>query len=261
MEELHMEAVKYPVLIMAGGPTPDSILETGEPEPERAFIDIGGRPMLDWVLDACRGSNICGHILCVGNASRLQETFGLRPEETIEQKKTMLENFIAGIEILKNNDRVMIMTCDIPLISSEAIDDLGRMVGEISADIYYPIIDVRLFDDKFPGGKRTVQKLKEGTFTGGNVFIVEPNEVLANRDKVEAVIRDRKNPAKLVKLFGFVFIVKFLMRKLDLPGLEAKASQILGSKMRGLITPYPEIGFDVDKPEDLEMIRGIMGHG
>jgi GTP:adenosylcobinamide-phosphate guanylyltransferase len=251
---------KYPVVIMAGGQTPEKILEAGETEKERAFIDIGGRPMLAWVLDALNKSELAGDILCFGNAERIRKTFGLREDQVMEDKGSMLENFMSGMQHFHDHHFVLSMTCDIPLLTAEALTNLMKQVATIDAEVYYPIIDVKLYDEKFPGGKRTTQALKEGTFTGGNVFVLNPESVIQNRSRVEAVIRDRKSPAKLIRLFGLPFIVKYAMKNLDLPGLEAKATQILGAKMRGVITPYPEIGFDVDKPEDLRMVRDIMGH-
>jgi hypothetical protein len=87
---------------------------------------------------------------------------------------------------------------------------------------------------------------------------VSPEAVLRNQSRIEAVIRDRKSPARLIRLFGLPFIIRFALRQLDLSGLEAKASEILGSRMRGVLTPHPEIGFDVDKPGDLIMVREIV---
>ena len=251
---------KYPVIILAGGPTPDSILASGETEPERAFIPVAGRPMLAWVLDAIRGCDACGQVVCIGNAQRLERELGLPPNEVIPQLDSLLENFVAGLERFRDHPRVLVATCDIPLVTSEALSDLARQVSEVEAEVYYPIIDVKIYDEKYPGGKRTTQKIKEGTFTGGNVFVLNPDAVLRNRDRIETVIRDRKSPAKLARLFGLSFILRYLMNQLDLKGLEAKATKILGARMRGIITPHPEIGLDVDKPEDLLVVRDVLGH-
>jgi hypothetical protein len=43
-------------------------------------------------------------------------------------------------------------------------------------------------------------------------------------------------------------------------GLENKATQILGAKMRAVVTPYAGVGFDVDKPIDLDMARQKIAH-
>ncbi len=250
---------KYPVVILAGGPTPEKILEAGETEVERAFIQIGGRPMLAWVLDALRESGICDDILCIGNPERMKSTFGLSPTEVAQDKGSMLENFMTGMEHFREHPLVLNVTCDIPLITPIVLKDLMSQVSTIDAEVYYPIIDVKIFDQKFPGGKRTTQHLREGTFTGGNIFIMNPVKVLENRGNMESVIRDRKSPAKLIKLFGLPFILKFAFRQLDIKGLEDKGTEILGARLKAVITPHPEIGFDIDKPEDLSMIRAIMG--
>jgi molybdopterin-guanine dinucleotide biosynthesis protein A len=248
-----------PVVILAGGSTPEKILATGEKEKERAFLDIGGRPMLAWVLDAFRASGVCGDMLCIGNADRLRSTFGLKPEQVMGDLGSMLDNFMAGMEHFRKYPRVINATCDIPLVTPEALRFVIDETSKMDAEVFYPIVDIRRFDEKFPGGRRTTQALKEGTFTGGNVFVVNPERVLKNRGNVERVIRDRKSPAKLVRMFGLPFILKFALKQLDLKGLEDKATSIMGARMRSVITPYPEIGFDVDKPEDLEMVRRIMG--
>lgn len=255
-----MGSENYPVIILAGGPTPEPILASGETEQERAFIEVGGRPMLAWVLDAIRGSDACGPLVCVGNAERLQRELGLRPDEVIPQLDSMLENFLAGLDRFREHPHVLVATCDIPLVTSDALNDLAHQAQEVEAEVYYPIIDIRLYDEKYPGGKRTTQKLKEGTFTGGNVFVLSPEAVFRNRERLESVIRYRKSPAKLAKLFGMGFILKYLMKQLDVSGLEAKATEILGARAKALITPHPEIGLDVDKPEDLLVVRDVLGH-
>jgi GTP:adenosylcobinamide-phosphate guanylyltransferase len=248
---------KYPVIIMAGGRTPDKILEAGEKETERAFIDIGGKPMVAWVLDAVRSFDFADKFLCIGNPQRLVKELGLTESECMQDKGSLLENYIAGLERFRNYPLVLSVTCDVPLVTGAILSDLVNEMAGIDAEVYYPIIEVKYFDSKFTGGKRTTLALKEGTFTGGNVFAVNPDAMIRNRSRVEAVIRDRKSPAKLVTLLGLPFILKFAMKKLDLAGLEAKATDILGARMRGVLTKHPEIGFDVDKPDDLNMVRKL----
>jgi molybdopterin-guanine dinucleotide biosynthesis protein A len=248
----------YPFVVMAGGKTPEKIIETGEDETERAFIDIGGRPMVSWVLDAIRGCKRFDGLLCIGNVTRLNRELGLELSMLTPDLGSMLENFIAGMEKFRDRPLVISSTCDIPLITSAMLDNLIDQIESIDAEIYYPIVDIKYFDAKFPGGRRTTQALKEGTFTGGNVFALNPTAVLKNRSRIEAVIRDRKSPAKLVRLFGLPFILKFAFKQLDLKSLEKKASQILGARMRGVLTEHPEIGFDIDKPVDLNMVRAIV---
>ena len=45
------------------------------------------------------------------------------------------------------------------------------------------------------------------------------------------------------------------MRSLTLKEAEAKLSNIFGIKGAVIISPYPEVGIDVDKPGDLLLVR------
>ena len=58
-----------------------------------------------------------------------------------------------------------------------------------------------------------------------------------------------------VRMLGFVFILKFLAKQLSMGELEKRASSILGYKGVFIISPYPELGTDVDKPSDLQLVR------
>ena len=75
---------------------------------------------------------------------------------------------------------------------------------------------------------------------------------------MEEVFLMRKKPWQLARMFGFVFVVKFFLRQLSLGELEKRASKILGFTSTAIISPYPEIGTDVDKPSDLELAERVM---
>jgi GTP:adenosylcobinamide-phosphate guanylyltransferase len=248
---------KYPVIILAGGETPEKII--GEKEKLRAFLDIAGKPMVSWVLDAVKSCPSCGEMLVFGDTSRLTSELGLDQKVVSKDKGDLVSNFAEGMEAFKNYPLVLVVTADVPLITGKILEDLIAQALTMKADVYYPIIDVKYFDAKFPGGHRTTVKLREGTFTGGNIFILNPQAVLKNRKRIEAVVEFRKSPQKLVSLFGAGFMMKFALNQLDLKALENKATEILGAKMVGVRTPHPEIGFDVDKSSDLNLVRKIMG--
>jgi hypothetical protein len=50
-----------------------------------------------------------------------------------------------------------------------------------------------------------------------------------------------------------LFIVKFLTKQLSLRELEQRASEILGHSGVIIISPYPELSNDIDKPSDLQL--------
>jgi hypothetical protein len=103
-----------------------------------------------------------------------------------------------------------------------------------------------------------VQKIKEGEFTGGNIFLLNPKSILDNRDKIDRIIEARKSKPELIKLFGISFVLRYLFKNLDLRSLEAKATSVLGSRVKGVPCPHAEVGFDVDKPEDYKIAMEVI---
>ena len=65
----------------------------------------------------------------------------------------------------------------------------------------------------------------------------------------------RKNPVKLAALLGIGFLFGLVTGRLRIAQLEARASQLVGGRVSAVISTYPELGFDVDKLEDLNLAR------
>ncbi|HBR33284.1 MAG TPA: hypothetical protein DD734_01515, partial [Firmicutes bacterium] len=63
---------------------------------------------------------------------------------------------------------------------------------------------------------------------------------------------------QLSRLLGFKFLVKLLTGRLKVAEIEARVEEILGMKGAGVLSLYPEIGVDVDKPSDLALARALL---
>ena len=62
----------------------------------KALVDIAGKPMIQWVLDALGGSKDVEHVVLIG----LDKSSGVtcsKPMEYLENQGHMLSNLIAGI--------------------------------------------------------------------------------------------------------------------------------------------------------------------
>jgi hypothetical protein len=94
--------------------------------------------------------------------------------------------------------------------------------------------------------------------TGGNVFLIRPQVILKSRDRIEQAFALRKRPLQLSRLLGFKFLIKLLTGRLEVAEIEARVEEILGMKGAGILSLYPEIGVDVDKPSDLNLARALL---
>ena len=91
------------------------------------------------------------------------------------------------------------------------------------------------------------------------MVLVSPTVLANSQSLMERVVSLRKKPWKLARLLGLTFVFKFFMQQLSLSELERRVSQLLGVRGVAIISPYPEIGTDVDKPSDLELAERVIG--
>jgi len=101
-------------------------------------------------------------------------------------------------------------------------------------------------------------RLKEGLVTGGNIALLNPEWFLANRSRLEMFISYRKKPLKLLRIFPPLFILKYLFKTLSVTDLELFLSGLLNFKARAVFSQSVEIGIDVDKLSDLELVRNTL---
>lgn len=170
-----------------------------------------------------------------------------------------MENIEAGLKRLSGEKRVLLATSDIPLLTSRSVDNFLDLCGDMSGDLYYPIIEKNVVEKIFPSTRRTYVRLKEGVFTGGNLFLINPAVYKRCLENGRKIISLRKSPVGLCKIFGFTFLVKFLLHSLTLADAEKKVSKLLGIRGVAVKSEFPEIGVDVDKPGDLELVLKVIG--
>ncbi|MEW6189230.1 MAG: nucleotidyltransferase family protein [Actinomycetota bacterium] len=247
--------MKVDALILAGG-TLKGI--SGEDKISKALIEIEGKPMIEYVIDVLKDCPGIGRMVAVISSAASLGTWAQRVDRVLFKDGSLTENIEAGMEYLGGDQPILVLSSDIPLITPEAISDFLNRCSRKESRVYYPIISREDVEKSFPGVKRTYAVLKDGTFTGGNIALIDPKVIRDNRKLLERFYNLRKSPFQLARALGLRFILKFLFRMLTIAELEDKISHLIQAKGCAIITPYPEIGVDVDKDSDLELVRKIL---
>lgn len=248
--------MKVDAVVLAGAPN-NGQLQEASAEKWEAAISIQGKPMVNYVIEALQNSKRIENLIVVGP---LEIKDSLPPHVTLVQSgESLTDNVFVGLNALKNKNMILYVTSDIPFIHPECIDDFVDRCAELDAEIYYPLISREANQQVYPETVRTYFRLKEGTFTGGNVILASPEAVQANRWIMDEVISKRKKPWKIIRLLGLKFILRFLTKRITLSEIEKQASGILGHNGILIISPYPELGTDVDKPSDLALATRLIG--
>ncbi len=244
---------KLDTVVLAGADNHGSLAACTD-TPYEAMIDIYGRPMVEYVVEALRNSANVGRIVVVGPEHVLGPLLAGKIYRVAQCGESIVENLLIGIEMLHPTGKIMVVSADIPLLTTAAIDDFVERCRSREADIYYPICRKEENEAKYPGMRRTYAELREGVFTGGNIFILNPDIVVKWRREIERAVAVRKSVLGMAKLLGVRLMLKFLLHSLSLREAEARVAKVLGCPVAAVETTYPEIGVDVDKASDLELV-------
>lgn len=246
-------------VVTAGGiPQPEESLYPFTQGISKALLDVAGKPMIQWVLDAIGNASTTRNVVVVG----LTAESGLqcnKPLHFIPNQGKMLDNFRAGVrkvlELDPGQEFVLFSSSDIPAITPPMVDWVVNEALKTNADINYNIIQRQVMEARFPGSNRTYTHLKGMDVCGGDINVVRASIVGDESDLWEKISNARKSPVKQAAMIGFDTLFLLLLRQLTMEATIQKVARRLKVKGRGIVCPYAEVGMDVDKPHQLEIMR------
>jgi GTP:adenosylcobinamide-phosphate guanylyltransferase len=256
-----MEADTSLAAVVTAGWTPSD----GDPLAEycaggpKALIPIAGKPMIAHVVDALAGSRYIGPIVVVALDPRARRLVLSSPVIYLPGPGGPMGNAEAGINYAfatyPDLDGVLLCSSDVPTITSEIIDSFIERCLETDHEVYYSLVERGVMEARFPAARRTYVPLRDGCFAGGDIGLVRAGTSFCHQEIWESLARSRKSFLRQVRLFGFRTLLRFLARRLSIADAERRAYEALGIRGRGIPFPYAEVGMDVDKPSQLEIVR------
>lgn len=246
-------------IVTAGGiPQPKDPLYPYSNGRSKALIDVAGKPMIQWVLDALSDSKKVDNVIIIGLSPKSGLTCK-KPLHYISNQGRMLSNIVAGVnkslELQKKNEYVLIVSSDIPTIKGEMVDWLVNTAMKTKDEVYYGVCPREVMEARFPTSKRTYTQLSDMEVCGADVNIIHVNQVTQHLDTWEALIGNRKSPLRQAAVIGLDTLYQLWRRKFTLQQLEKRASERIGMKGRAIVWDHAEPCMDVDKPHQLEMMR------
>lgn len=246
-------------IVTAGGiPRPEDPLYTYSHGDSKALIDVAGKPMIQWVLDALGGAKRVNNVIIMGLSPKSGVTCK-KPLYYVSNQGRMLANIVAGVnkalEINRRNKYVLVVSSDIPALKSEMVDWLIKTCMETKDDLYYGVCPRDVMEARFPDSRRTYTHLKDMDVCGADMNITHVRMATEHLDMWESLIGSRKSPLRSASLIGFGTLFALFTRRLTLEDAVRRVSERIGIKGRAIVWPYAEPCMDVDKPSQLELLR------
>ena len=214
--------------------------------------------MIQWVLDALEGAKRVDNIVVIG----LDDGNGVtcvKPTVFIPTQGGMLDNIRGGVmkvlELNPQSHHVIAVSSDIPAITPEIVDWAIDAAMQTDEDVYYNLVTRQVMEARYPTSKRSFVRLKDVEVCGGDMNVIRTMTVTSNEELWERIVAARKNVLKQAALIGYDTLILLMLRMITLEGAAKKVIKRLNITGRAILSPYAEIGMDVDKPHQLEILR------
>ncbi len=234
-------------VVLAGGRCPDDLRAATGCE-FRGDLPFGDRRMVEIVVDAIDemfgGEN---RIIVVGAH--------VDGRECLPPGDSFLGSLKSGVDSA-STERVLIATADIPFITVGAL----RHFVENSvrhAMLNWPVVPVEACQRLFPTMRRTTIKTREGRFTGGNLGLIDRSRFNKVYPVIETAYRLRKKPLRLASMVGIGTLLRLIIGQalpstLPISALESAVGRLLGDRVQSVVSPFAEVGTDVDSLEQYQ---------
>lgn len=246
---------KFTVIILAGEREGEpNLIAQIENVSSKAFVEIGGRPMIQSVISALNQSGNVNDIIVSINHP-LPEEYQVK---SVSCESSPTRSLLKILEHLETDRMLLITTADHALLSTEIIHKFVEQYDHKHHDCAVAMLPLDVLDSKYPAKRRTRLQFKDNTYKSCNLFLFK------NKDSAKQLIKfwqkvesHRKKPLKMAQLIGFTFLLRYLSGRLTLKN----ALKYLGKKTKtspqSIILNIPEAALDVDTVQDLEFIRSI----
>jgi hypothetical protein len=174
----------------------------------------------------------------------------------------MVDNIRAGIlkalEFDPRERHMLMVSSDIPGITPEMVDWAIATAMQTDLDVYYNVIPREVMEKTFPASRRSYTRLKDLQICGGDMNLIRSSLVTASDEIWLKLIESRKNVLKQAALIGFDTLLLLLLRWITLEDAVKRVTRRLKITGQAIVCPYAEVGMDVDKPHQLELLRAYL---
>lgn len=165
---------------------------------------------------------------------------------------------LEALEAIPSKLPLLVTTADHALLDPPMVEYFLDSAEREGADISVGLVREEVIRRRFPDTKRTFIRLRGDRYSGANLFVFRTPEARKGVEFWRRVDRHRKRPWRLVRSFGPVSLLLFLLRRLDLEQALSRASGILGARVAAIEMPQAEAAIDVDRLSDYEQVREIL---
>ncbi len=261
---------KLPFILLAGSPEQrDTLMEYADVD-YKALIDVSGKPMISYVLEAIYASDAASRIFIIGLPPEklpISDRFNLDLIEYVDISGDAVEKIVkAASHLVRRGEEDpsifpsgtthgLYINADIPAVTSDDIKGFLTRCGDRSASFYYSIISQESMDDQFPNNGRTFTKIDGNNYCGADIILAELSKAEQSYPLLKKIMENRKSFVKALFWASPLTFFKFIFKRVGLKDTERLMTKIFNLESRLIISDDANTAFDVDKHSQLDLIR------
>ncbi|MGB0505035.1 MAG: NTP transferase domain-containing protein [Pikeienuella sp.] len=236
--------MKWNVLVLAGDRGPTDPVAQAAGVRTKAFADIAGRPMYEWVIEALREVDGLGDI-----AMSIAPDAPALPDDLIrlDAGPTPATSLAAGLQQM--GAPLLVTTADNPLLTPDMVRDFLAGVGD--ADVAAAVSLKPVVEQAGNNARRTYLKFSDGWASGCNLFALTTPQAANAVEFWKDLEAHRKSPLTMARKVGLGALALFAMRMMS----RERAARMIGARAgcsaRIVTLNHPNAAHDVDKAADI----------
>jgi GTP:adenosylcobinamide-phosphate guanylyltransferase len=230
----------------------------------KSLTPVGGKPMVVRVFDALTASQHIGmRILCgppksiVDSEPELVAIIASPEVKWFENQTTPSSSAFQVLQSLPVETPVLLTTADHALLSPRIIDYFCSAARASGCDVIVGLARHATVTAAYPETRRTAIRLQDGAYCGCNLFAFLTPRSRTAANFWRRVENQRKKPLRLIRVLGWLAILRYLLGLLSLEEALERISQRLGFKAGAVIIPFPQAAVDVDSVSDWKLVERI----
>ena len=206
---------------------------------ERIFISIENEELLDsvpYLMELRAGGEI----------------------QFVQSRNNLFLSVTSAVEDIENPYPLLITTADNALHTTEMVDYFCREFFASNPDAAIAMTPAQVILDAYPEGKRAFHKLKDGGWSSCNLYGLNTEKALTAARIFEGGGQFGKNPQRILKAFGFIFMVLYKYKLTSMVKLFELLSRRWKMDLKMVQMPYADAPIDVDNLGDVVLTEKIL---
>jgi GTP:adenosylcobinamide-phosphate guanylyltransferase len=253
-------APPYTALVLAGTRPGGDPLAACAGVSHKALIEVDGAPMLLRVLRAMAGSAAVARIVVAIDRPEVLAEF---PD--VGKMVTVLPaaagpsaSVLAALE--HEGTPLLVTTADHALLQAAWVDEFVAATAlDPEADAFLALARSEAVLAVAPDTVRTWLRFAEGSYSGCNLFLLRSPASLGVVRLWQQLEADRKRPLALLGRLGMSYVLRYRIGRLGLQEALAQLGRLAGARLAPVLLTDGRAAIDVDKPEDLDLVRRLVG--